>query len=127
MDVNNCEFLHQQGEQLARSGDYEAALKHYNQSLEIDPSDYLAWIRRGCILTHLDRYQEALESFETALSICPQDRTAWVFRGVTLHHLGDYDRAYSSYARSEGKERSAIASKLTQVVHRFLDAAMSEY
>jgi tetratricopeptide (TPR) repeat protein len=83
--------------QFERAGDYESALRLYDQALQHYPSDYRLWHERGLILAKLQRFEAALASYDRAYAIYPQQRDLAHERGDTLLQLGRYSEAIDSF------------------------------
>ncbi|GEM_PF-2735145 len=46
--------------------DYETAAELYTKALEIEPTDYMAWLNLGFSLAELERYDESLKCYDKA-------------------------------------------------------------
>jgi len=80
-----------------RSGDYESALKLYDQALHQHPTDHRLWHERGLTLAKLQRFEAAIESYDRAYAIHPQQRDLAHERGDALLQLGRYREAIESF------------------------------
>ena len=56
---------------------YELALVHYNNILEIHPDDLFILTQKGCCLLHLKRLDESHQCYEKVAEINPSDANAW--------------------------------------------------
>jgi tetratricopeptide (TPR) repeat protein len=65
-------------------GDFEAALKRFDQVLAVQPKDYMVVISRAVALRGLKRYDEAQQGYEAALAIRPEAPEA-VYNLCVLH------------------------------------------
>ncbi|WP_217359984.1 tetratricopeptide repeat protein [Anabaena sp. UHCC 0253] len=66
-----------QGNALFFTGDYEGAIKSYNQAIEIQPF-HEAWYNKGLVqLFNLKQYENAITSFDEALKINQGLQIAW--------------------------------------------------
>lgn len=57
------------GVELYESGEFEEALKFFNELLKTDENNYKIWLFKGQTLLKLNEEKEALESFEKSLNI----------------------------------------------------------
>ena len=79
---------------------YQGAIAAYDQTLEIEPDNHVAWYNRGNALRKLKQHQEALLSYDKALEIKPDYPAAWNNRGVVLGNSGKYEEAIASYDKA---------------------------
>jgi tetratricopeptide (TPR) repeat protein len=77
--------------------DYEAAVIDYNQAIELDPKDAIAYYNRGLIHTKLQDYKAALEDFTRAIDLNPELAQAYNNRGITYHEREKYKAALADY------------------------------
>ena len=83
-----------------QSSIHERALANFDQALQKNPNDYLAWNGRGTALGNLGRHQEALDAFDQALKLKPDFAQAWVSRGMALGSLGRHSEALEAFDRA---------------------------
>ncbi|MEI0668873.1 tetratricopeptide repeat protein [Brachyspira pulli] len=57
-------------------GEYKEAIKDYDKSIELNPSDSDVYNNRGFAKEKLGQYQEALQDFKKALELDPNNNTA---------------------------------------------------
>ncbi|MBN1235347.1 MAG: tetratricopeptide repeat protein, partial [Methanotrichaceae archaeon] len=79
---------------------FQAAIGLYDQALEQDPGNYLAWELKGFALHDLGRYEEALSSFDRAIAIDSGRDHAWRDKGETLYIMGRYQEAVECFDRA---------------------------
>ena len=81
--------------------DYERAIAHFDQVLQIETGCWQVWYERGLVLELLGQYEAAIASHQTALSLNPPDQAAveiWYHQGDVLHYgLGQYQQAVRAY------------------------------
>lgn len=78
-------------------GDYEGALRHYEDAIAKNPDDAEAHSNLGQVLVRLNRTAEAIPHFERAIGLIP-DRWAYHFNlAVALGRLGQWERAVAEY------------------------------
>jgi Flp pilus assembly protein TadD len=73
---------------FARSGDYAAAIPHYQRALHILPDMAETWNDFGAALTHLGRDGDAVKAFAEAVAREPGQTTARYNLASTLARLG---------------------------------------
>lgn len=54
--------------------DYETSLKYYSKSIEFNPKDANAYIRRGQLLEKIKQYESALEDYKQAVWLEPENK-----------------------------------------------------
>ena len=80
-----------EGVKLAEIGDTKAALKIYEQVLELKPDYSYAWVTKGNALLNLERYDEAINAFDKALEIKPDDTDALTNKSIAHCCLGQFE------------------------------------
>lgn len=83
-----------QGNALFFTGDYQGAIKSYDQAIQIKPF-HEAWYNRGVVLINSDQYQDALTSFDKALEIKSDFYPALYNRGEVLVKITKYKDLFS--------------------------------
>ena len=81
------------GEAKYDQEDYQGALADYTKSIEINPNDAFAYVRRGEIYQTLKDYQSAIAEYDKALEIDSQIAGAYINRGSAKNALNDYQEA----------------------------------
>lgn len=89
-----------QGNGLARSGDFKGAISCYDKAITIDPEFEMAWMNKGNVLNDLNYPEDGLRCFDRALEINPGFALAWYNRGLTLEKLNHYEEAIDSHDRA---------------------------
>ena len=79
---------------------YEAAVKHYTRSIQLDPNQITAYNNRGLAYSNLRDYNNAINDFDRAVEINPTYPDAYHNRGVVYIRLGKHDRAIDDYNRA---------------------------
>ncbi|MBD2107169.1 tetratricopeptide repeat protein [Nodosilinea sp. FACHB-13] len=88
-----------EGEKLADAGDYDRALRCFEEAAILAPDQVTALVYQAVCLIHLGQPQQALGVADRILAIAPDHPQGWLYRGVALHRLGQYKEAYTSYAQ----------------------------
>ena len=102
-------------------GEYEEAIKHYNEAIRINPQDADAYNNRGNAKFALGLYRDAIADCDRAIHLNPQYAAAYYNRGAAklalgLHHdaIADCDRAihlnpqYTSAYYNRGTTKHAL-------------------
>lgn len=79
---------------------YETAVKHYQQAIEIEPSYFRSWRNCGIAFHSQDKKQEALACFERALDLKSDLPGTWVDKGNILRELNRREEALASYNKA---------------------------
>jgi len=74
-------------------GTYEEALKCFNNAIELDPLNVMAWHNKGVALDKLNKYKDAIGCFDNAIGIKPKCVKAWNNKGVVLLHMDYYEES----------------------------------
>jgi tetratricopeptide (TPR) repeat protein len=77
--------------------EYEAALKSFQQALQLAPKHSLAWHGQGIVEARKENFEAALACFDRTLELDPSDRKAWFNRGNALTRLNRYQEAAESF------------------------------
>jgi tetratricopeptide (TPR) repeat protein len=96
--VNNAQKqLYQEGVNKYDAGNYEGAVEDFNQVIELDPQNALAYNRRGDAYYRLGDYEQAKADSSQAILLNPQDANAYYDRGFAFYELGKYKEAIADY------------------------------
>src|SRR5450759_2542293 len=93
------EWLHT-GDISFDHGDYEEALKAYEQALHLDPNDARAYNGKGNALYNLKLYNEALAAYEQAVRLAPNHARSFYGKGTALYSLKNYHEALAAYEQA---------------------------
>ena len=81
------------GNEKWRSGDYQGALKDYDQLIKEEPNNGYAYFSRASALLELNKPQEALNDANRAIELDPSIPEAYETRGVAKLMRGDQEGA----------------------------------
>jgi tetratricopeptide (TPR) repeat protein len=84
--VSECEKLSTQ----------DAALKHINQAISLDPTRANLWQWKAIILERLEESEQALPMINKAIELDPKDAASWATKADILCSLKKYDEALIS-------------------------------
>jgi len=85
--------LMREGSQLLQQGQFEAALKKFNEADQVAPGNATTQNMIGLCYLNLSRYDKALAAFNRALSLVPNFTDAKNNRGLTYLAMGQYRMA----------------------------------
>ncbi|MFQ4143455.1 tetratricopeptide repeat protein [Chlorogloeopsis sp. ULAP02] len=105
------EYLREQGEDLNRIytklGDeccnkeqYEAAISHYNEALQLNPNHAETYYKRGLARYQLGDYEGAIPDYTQAIMINPNYMKAYKESALARYQLGDYEGAIADYTQA---------------------------
>ena len=82
-----------EGEKSLSEGDLQAALKTYNELVEINPKDENAHQKRGDVYQEMNNHNKAVENYDEAIQLNSDFAVAYCSRGASYLKLGNYDQA----------------------------------
>lgn len=93
--------LFDKGITLVCLGKYEEAIQCYEQAIEIDPNDAVAWSNKGITLGWLGKYEEAIKAADEAIRIDPDFAKAYDIKGNAFYELGRHDETLKANIMAE--------------------------
>ena len=63
-------------------GEFQEALKCYDEILEMDPNYVKAWYAKGLVFLQLEKPKESLDCFDKALEIDPKNVDVWNYKCI---------------------------------------------
>ena len=103
----------QQGNQLFKAEQYEAALAAYEQALELVPNFPAVWLNTGTTYLMLNLPKEALTAYDRALALRPDLPYGWCLKSVALEKQGLYGDALA--AIDEAIQQQSDVSKFWSI------------
>jgi tetratricopeptide (TPR) repeat protein len=97
LQPNDAEIYYNRGVAYDNLGQYQSAIKDYNQAIQLRPGYAEAFYNRGTIYSEIGQYQRAIEDFNQAIRLQPNDAEAYHGRGFAYDKLGRYQRAIEDY------------------------------
>jgi tetratricopeptide (TPR) repeat protein len=94
------EQLAQRASKTREAGQYEEAIKLYQQALQSRPKWSEGWWSLGTIYYELDRYSEASKALKSLLSIDDRSGPAWALLGLSLYQLKNYQQSIACLERA---------------------------
>ncbi|HEY9852669.1 MAG TPA: tetratricopeptide repeat protein [Leptolyngbyaceae cyanobacterium] len=114
------------GMNRCQQGAYEAAIRDFDQAIEINFNWAEAFYNRGLAFSKLGEYQKAIEDYSQALTINSNWADVYNNRGNDYYKLGDYEKAIADYdeafkinpSLTEATKNRAIARGILDKVKR---------
>ena len=127
----NYLILNNYGIALDQAGDFDGAMKYYQEALNVWPRSAHAHNNLGAVLARKGRYAEAMEHYRSALAIKPDYIMAQVNIGKALAGMGDTEAAIRTYQQVLERDPtfSEVHLNLTQLYLKLNDndRAMQHY
>jgi tetratricopeptide (TPR) repeat protein len=90
----------EEGNEKLDSGEYEIAIKIFNDVLEIDPRNEDAFYLMGNAYLNLQEFYKAIKCYDEALKLNPEDFDAINNKGVALIDLEDMKKALTCFDKA---------------------------
>jgi tetratricopeptide (TPR) repeat protein len=84
---------------LSRMGEDSNAITKLNKAIELDPTNFLAYINKAECLRASRYANEAKEALDWLTEIIPDDSDLWFVMGAILNDLGDLNQALNAIER----------------------------
>jgi tetratricopeptide (TPR) repeat protein len=78
-------------------GDYDRAIREYDQAIQLDPKATIAYNNRGKAYVEKGDYDRAIQDYDQAIQLDPTAIGYYFDRGLAYISKGDYDRAIKDY------------------------------
>ena len=113
------------------NGDYNSAARDYDEAIQLNPKNSVAFYNRGNVYNRLGRYDDAIENYDKAIELRPDYANAFNNRCSAYTSKDAYDRAIEDCSRAIALD----ATKANYFVSRGnaynkkpdFDRAMSDY
>jgi tetratricopeptide (TPR) repeat protein len=92
------EQLFQDATRAQQSGDYELAVRKFQELIRLDPNVVAAHANLGVVLVSLGRYDEAITHYHIALAEAPGSPALWLDLGLAYYKKGDFAGAAAQFA-----------------------------
>jgi tetratricopeptide (TPR) repeat protein len=79
------------------AGEYEQAIEHFTQAIELDPAFSEAYVSRGVAYHSQGNYARAIADYDEAIRLRPDFAEAHYNRGLAYHHQGDLAQAIADF------------------------------
>ena len=97
------------GRAYADRGQYDRALRDFDQAVRIDPNYADAYNSRGVAYSGMGQYDRAIEAFDLAIQLDPNYAIAIFNRGLALQNLGRTAESAEAFATAK-----TVGPRLTQ-------------
>jgi len=92
-----AEALCRKGFKFSIQGEFKKALNYYQDAVERNPGDVVAWNGLGSCYDGLDRPEEAIAAFQQAIQADPENAGAYFTLAQYYRKLGRFEEAIQSY------------------------------
>jgi tetratricopeptide (TPR) repeat protein len=92
--------LTNEANELRKKGDFEEALKKFDEALKLNQNYELAWANKGLTFFQRGDFENALRCFEKWSEIRPRLPEAWENRGRALFHLRRFNDALLCFQKA---------------------------
>src|SRR5579885_849540 len=89
-----------EGKAFANRKCFEEALSAYEQAIQLDPTNSIAFGHKSYALSRLKRYLEAFESAERAIQLDPTNSLAFGYKSYALEKLDQYQESLEAAEQS---------------------------
>ena len=79
------------GTAYSKKGEYDSAIADFNQAIQLNPKDAIAFNNRGNAYGKKGQYDYAIDDFSEAIQLNPKYTEAFNNRGVAYNKQGEYD------------------------------------
>jgi len=103
-EESDARVWNEKGNQLLRAGDYEEAIRAYNNAIKYDRYFGWAYTNLGIAYLQMEKYAEAVLLLQKSLEILDTDKekaVAWNELGNLYRCLNDYHNAVVSYQKAD--------------------------
>lgn len=96
-DLEKAEEYFKAGENKIHSGDYQGAIKDFDNTIKLNSDHQGAFNHRGSTYAGLGEYERAIEDYDQAITLNPKDANAYNNRGNSYLKLDQDKRAIEDY------------------------------
>jgi serine/threonine protein kinase len=100
IDIEEANKYYNRALEKHNIGDYQGALRDYNEAIRCNPDNAYAYINRGLVKRELGDNQGALIDYNEAIRINPDDANDYYGRGYIKSNLGDKQGAIADYTEA---------------------------
>ncbi|MBR2518879.1 MAG: tetratricopeptide repeat protein [Selenomonadaceae bacterium] len=86
--------------ELEYDENYNGAIKLFDEAIQLDPNNALAYYGRGTAYSDINQNENALRDLNKSIELNPNDDFAYNNRGIVYKNLGQYERAIQDYDRA---------------------------
>lgn len=108
----NVELTNNEGLAALQLGDYETALKTFEECLTYNAASPILWYNKGLTLFRMDRFKEAEHCFKEATVFDNKYTEAWAMLGASRIEQGLYDKAILALYEADTAECDALVGQI---------------
>ena len=102
--LNHAKAYYYEGRENSSNGQYEAAIKGFNKSIELNPDDAKAYYELGVAKQKRGDYEEAKQHYQKVINRKPDYAEAYYNLGVVYSHLNNYKVALDYFDKAIRKK-----------------------
>jgi tetratricopeptide (TPR) repeat protein len=110
-----CEQNMEAAKELLLSGNFEAAIPHYDRAIAAC-GNHMAWSNKGICLDELGKMDEALVCYENSIKEEPGYAFAWNNKGTNLARQQQFDMALECFTRAVDIDPSYLQAKINKKI-----------
>ncbi len=96
----SIDLLMTRGMAAREAGQYETALQHFTDVVELAPDYAEGWNQRATVYFLMDRYDEAVLDIERTVTLEPRHYGAWSGLGLIFMEIGNEQGALAAYRKA---------------------------
>jgi len=89
-----------EGVHLAKQGNFQEALKRFNEAIEIKSDYSWSYYNRGLIYYKIKKYQQAITDYNKAIDLDPNYDGNYLNRGCIQYEIGNYRQAITDFNKA---------------------------
>lgn len=86
-----------EGNKFRDEGNHKQAAKLFEEAIELNPENFLAWNNRGWAYIEQKKYNQAMADFNKAAELNPNSELPYFGRGWVYNRLKEYEAAIKEY------------------------------
>lgn len=135
IEATDKEFLSNQkveeGDKLYYVGEFNEAIEIFNEAIELNPYNAMAYTHRGFTYNDLNRYEQAIADLNRAIELDPQFELAYNNRGIAYAKCEQYERAIYDFGKTielNPKDATTYYNRgLVYILIQQFDRALADY
>ncbi len=96
-DTAKAEAAKREGDRLAKTGDFTAAIASYDQAIQVDSKSTAAYKARAAAYRRLHQPERAIQDYDEAIRLDPEDAEIYFERAGAHATLQQFDAAIQDY------------------------------
>lgn len=99
MGGNDLESLELRGVAYRKMGDYDRAMKDFNELIRVQPKDSWAYFHRGTCYSVMKNYEYAIRDYTQAIVYDPGNADAYFNRGLAYSRIDNHQLAIADFSK----------------------------